>query len=154
MPQLPRTTFSCRIGKSPIDTQLSAFARLTFLVCWIAVSALVVSSLGVFAVTWIGSRNHRRDWYSPSNWSNADRHSHAILLRSELSAPWSAVAAESRLLTPLCVSSTHWSNSRSCFRRPLPPSETVASIMLYSGFALLSSLRAVGIQPLVALRTE
>jgi len=40
-----------------LDTQLSAFARLTFLVRWIAGSALVVSSLGVFAVTWIGIRN-------------------------------------------------------------------------------------------------
>ena len=47
--------------KSLIDTQLAAFSRLTFLVRLIALSALVVSSLGLFAVTWIGIRNRTRE---------------------------------------------------------------------------------------------
>ena len=47
--------------KSLIEAQLFSFGRLTFLVRWIAVSALVVSSLGVFAVTWIGIRNRTRE---------------------------------------------------------------------------------------------
>jgi ABC-type antimicrobial peptide transport system permease subunit len=140
--------------KSLIDTQLSAFTRLTFLVRWIAVSALVVSSLGVFAVTWIGIRNRTRE-VGIRRAIGATRTDILIQFVAE-GALGSAVgcsggvafAYAALLIIDALVQQPFLSSPAAASL------ETVASMMLYLGFTLLSSLRAVGIQPLVALRTE
>jgi putative ABC transport system permease protein len=140
--------------KSLIDTQLSAFARLTFLVKWIAASALLVSSLGVFAVTWIGIRNRTRE-IGTRRAIGATRSD--ILLQFFAEGTLGAVlggtagivagniagrAIGARLSQPFVFSTT-----ASLF-------EVLASITLFSSFTLISSLRATRIQPLVALRAE
>jgi putative ABC transport system permease protein len=140
--------------KSLIDTQLSAFSRLTFLVRWIAVSALVVSSLGVFAVTWIGIRNRTRE-VGTCRAIGATRRDILVQFFSEGSlgalVGGSAGVAfayavlrfiDGRVQQPFLFSATD------AFL------EAFTSIALYSAFTLISSLRAIRIQPLVALRTE
>jgi putative ABC transport system permease protein len=140
--------------KSLIDTQLSAFSRLTFLVRWIAVSALVVSSLGVFAVTWIGIRNRTRE-VGTCRAIGATRRDILVQFFSEGSlgalVGGSAGVAfayavlrfiDGRVQQPFLFSATD------AFL------EAFTSIALYSAFTLISSLRAIRIQPLVALTTE
>jgi putative ABC transport system permease protein len=140
--------------KSLIDTQLSAFSRLTFLVRWIAVSALVVSSLGVFAVTWIGIRNRTRE-VGTCRAIGATRRDILVQFFSEGSlgalVGGSAGVAfayavlrfiDGRVQQPFLFSATD------AFM------EAFTSIALYSAFTLISSLRAIRIQPLVALTTE
>ena len=53
--------FEVQNQKSLIETQLAAFARLTFYLRWIAVSMLAVASLGIFGVAWIAVGNRRRE---------------------------------------------------------------------------------------------
>ncbi len=140
--------------KSLIDTQLAAFSRLTFLIRWVALSALAVSSLGVFAVTWIGIRNRTRE-IGTRRAIGATRGD--VLLQFFAEGALGAVVGccagvglsylalrviDNRVQQPFLFSST------------AALLEASASVILYSAFTLISSLRAIRIQPLVALRTE
>jgi putative ABC transport system permease protein len=140
--------------KSLIDTQLSAFSRLTFLVGWIAASALAVSSLGVFAVTWIGIRNRTRE-VGTRRAIGATRIDILVQFFTEgaLGPIFGCLSAipiayltlslvDARVMQPLIFS------PGAAF------AEALGSITLYAAFALLSSLRAIQIQPMVALRSE
>jgi putative ABC transport system permease protein len=140
--------------KSLIDTQLSAFSRLTFLVRWIAFSALVVSSLGLFAVTWIGIRNRTREVGTRRAIGATQRDilvqffaegSLGALVGCSAGVVVAYVALQlidARVSQPFVFSATD------------ALLKTFTSVALYSAFALISSLRAIRIQPLVALRTE
>jgi putative ABC transport system permease protein len=140
--------------KSLIDTQLAAFARLTFLVQWIAASALFVSSLGVFAVTWIGIRNRTRE-IGTRRAIGAARVD--ILLQFFAEGTFGVSVGgvtgiavgnialrviDARLSQPFVFSITS-----SFF-------EMMISTILYSSFTFISSLKAITIEPLVALRAE
>ena len=140
--------------KSLLDTQLSAFARLTFLVRWIAGSAVVVSSLGVFAVTWIGIRNRTRE-IGTRRALGGKRVDILLQFFSEgtigaligcgtgLGTGYLSLRIlAARLCQPLIV----------CLS--LTMDEFFFSVTLYSMFTLISSLRAIRIKPLVALRAE
>lgn len=140
--------------KSLIDTQLVAFSRLTFLVRWIAASTLAVSSLGVFAITLIGIRNRTRE-VGTRRALGATRGD--ILFQfftegvlgamlgcfSAIPIAYSALwLVDARVIQPLIFSPT------AAF------AEALGSIALYAAFALLSCLRAIQIQPMVALHSE
>lgn len=140
--------------KSLIDTQLAASARLTFLVQWIAASALLVSSLGVFAITWIGIRDRTRE-IGTRRAIGAKRSDILIefFAQGTLGALIGSVTGivvghialrtiDTRLNQPFLFSTT------------ASLVEVMVSMILYSAFTLISSLRAIRIQPLVALRAE
>ncbi len=140
--------------KSLIDAQLAAFSRLTFLIRWIALSALVVSSLGLFAVTWIGIRNRTRE-IGTRRAIGATRGDILVQFFAEgaLGAMVGCCAGvilsyvalrviDTRVQQPFLFSSTG------------ALLEAAVSITLYSAFTLISSVRAIRIQPMVALRTE
>ena len=128
--------------------------RLTFLVRWIAGSALVVSFLGVFAVTWIGIRNrtHEIGTRRAIGGTRVD-----ILLQffaegtigaligcgSGMALGYFALRVlGARLSQPLIFSTS------------AAIVEVFSSVALYSTFIFISSLRAIRIEPLVALRSE
>ena len=140
--------------KSLIDTQLSAFSRLTFLVRWIALSALAVSSLGLFAVTWIGIRNRTREVGTRRAIGATGRD---ILIQFFAEGSLGALVGCSAGIAVAYVA-LRFIDER--VPQPFLFSATDAfleafrSIALYSAFALISSFRAIRIQPLVALRTE
>jgi putative ABC transport system permease protein len=140
--------------KSLLDTQLSAFARLTFLMRWIAASALVVSSMGVFAVTWIGIRNRTRE-IGTRRAIGATRAHILIQFFGEgllgtvlggttgmLIGNFALLVVDSRLDQPFLFSTT------------ASLVEVFSSMILCSTFIFISSLRAVCIEPLIALRAE
>lgn len=140
--------------KSLIDTQLAAFARLTFLLQWIAASALFVSSLGVFAVTWIGIRHRTREIGTRRAIGAARvdillqffaEGTLGVLIGGVTGIAIGNVALrviDARLGQPFL-----FSTKTSLF-------EVMISTVLYSSFTFISSLRAIRIQPLVALREE
>lgn len=151
---LSEDDFLVQNRKSLIDTQLSTFSRLTFLVRWISFSALVVSSLGMFAVTWIGIRNRTRE-IGTRRAIGANRSDILVQFFAEGSltslvgcSAGVAVAyvalrfIDGRVFQPFLFSAAD------------AAMEAFISIALYSAFALISSLRAIRIQPLVALRAE
>ena len=140
--------------KSLIEAQLAAFSRLSFLVLWIAWSALVVSSLGVFAVTWIGIRNRTREIGTRRAIGAA---------RSDILVQFFAEGAFGAVIG--CFSGVTIAyaglrvidsrvNQPFLFSRSDAVMEALASITLYSAFTLISSFRAIRIHPLIALRTE
>ncbi len=54
--------FQVQNQKSLLDTQMAAASRLGFFLRWIAVSALVVSGLGIIAITWIAVKERTREF--------------------------------------------------------------------------------------------
>jgi len=54
--------FQVENQKSLLDTQTAAANRLSFFLRWIAVSALVVSGLGIVAITWIAAKERTREF--------------------------------------------------------------------------------------------
>lgn len=140
--------------KSLIDAQLSAFSRLTFLVRWIAASTLAVSSLGVFAITWIGIRNRTRE-IGTRRALGATRSDILVQFFTEgvLGAMIGCFSA-----IPIAYSALRLVDARVSqpviFSPAAAFAEALGSIALYATFALLSSLRAIRIQPMVALRSE
>jgi putative ABC transport system permease protein len=140
--------------KSLIDTQLAAFARLTFLVKWIAASALFVSSLGVFAVTWIGIRNRTRE-IGTRRAIGATRPDILIQFFAE-----GTLGALIGGVTGIVVGNIALRVIDVRLSQPFVFSaltsfvEVMVSMIIYSTFTFISSLRAIRIQPLVALRAE
>jgi putative ABC transport system permease protein len=53
--------FQVQNQKALLDTQIAAFNRLTFFLKWIAASSLTVASLGIFGVAWIGVGQRDRE---------------------------------------------------------------------------------------------
>jgi ABC-type antimicrobial peptide transport system permease subunit len=140
--------------KNLIDTQLSAFSRLTFLVRWIAASTLAVSSLGVFAVTWIGIRNRTRE---------VGTRRALGAMRSDILVQFFTESVLGTVLGCFSAIPIAYSALRLVDAQVIQPvifsptaalAEAVGSIALFATFALLSSLRAIQIQPMVALRSE
>jgi putative ABC transport system permease protein len=140
--------------KNLIDTQLSAFSRLTFLVRWIAASTLTVSSLGVFAITWIGIRNRTRE-IGTRRALGATRSDILVQFFTE-----GALGAMLGCFSAIPVANVALRLISTRVGQPLIFSpaaafyEALGSIALYATFTLLSSLRAIQIQPMVALRSE
>jgi len=140
--------------KSLLDTQLSAFVRLTFLVRWIAGSALVVSSLGVFAITWIGIRN-RTPEVGTRRALGATRADILLQFFSEgtlgaLIGCGTGMETGYLVLRTIAVRL----NQPLMFSTSAAGLEVFVSVALYSTFTLISSFRAIRIEPLVALRAE
>jgi len=140
--------------KSLLDTQLSAFGRLTFLVRWIAGSGLVVSSFGVFAVTWIGIRNRTRE-VGTRRALGATRLDILLQFFSEgtlgaLIGCGTGMATGYLVLRAIAARL----NQPLMFSMAAAGLELFLSVALYSTFTLTSSFRAIRIEPLVALRAE
>ncbi len=140
--------------QSLLDTQLSAFVRLTFLVRWIAGSALVVSSLGVFAITWIGIRNRTRE-VGTRRALGATRADILLQFFSEgtlgaLIGCGTGTATGYLVLRAIAARL----NQPLMFSTSAAGLELFVPVALYSTFTLISSFRAIRIQPLVALRAE
>jgi putative ABC transport system permease protein len=140
--------------KSLIETQLASFARLTFLVRWIAVSALVVSSLGVFAVTWIGIRNRTRE-IGTRRAIGALRADILIQFFAE-GMIGTLIGCGSGLVIGYFVLQIidRRMNQPFLFSMHASTMEVLLSISLYALFILISGLRAVRVEPMVALHTE
>ncbi|WP_263355049.1 ABC transporter permease [Acidicapsa acidisoli] len=140
--------------KSLIDTQLASFARLTFLIRWVASSALAVSMLGVFAVTWIGVRNRTRE-VGTRRALGATRAD--ILFQFFAEGSFGAVLGCSagvasgylalryldlRAGQPFLLSTTD------------ALLEAAVSMAFFAMFTLASAIRGIRIEPVRALRTE
>jgi len=140
--------------KSLIDTQLAAFARLTFLVKWIAASALFVSSLGVFALTWIGIRNRTRE-IGTRRAIGATQFDIAIQFFAEgiLGAMIGGALGIALGFIALCTIDARLSQPF-VFSLRSALGEVNAAMMIYCVFTLISSLRAIRVQPIVALHAE
>jgi len=152
--KLGEKDFLIQNRKSLIETRLFSFGRLTFLVRWIALSALAVSSLGVFAVTWIGIRNRTREIGTRRA---IGAHASDILVQffaEGMIAAWLGCAsgiAVSYISLRIIDQRIH---QPFLFSAVAAFAEVIGALALYATFTLISSLRAIRIRPLLALRAD
>jgi putative ABC transport system permease protein len=146
--------FQVQNQKRLIEIQLAAFGRFTFLIRWIAASALTVSSLGIFAVTWIGVGNRTREIGTRR----------AIGARqADILVQFIAEGMAGALIGSVAGVMAGYVALRQVDLRAGQPfqfsvravmADLVASTAIYAVFTLLSGLKAIRIQPSVALRAE
>ena len=146
--------FQVQNQKTLLDTQLRATNRLNFFLWWIGASALVVSTLGMFGITWIAVEERTREFGTRR------------ALGATSSDIFLQVVSEATMLTlagclaGLCFSwPLSWEISRFAgvtfvFRRGLGAVVFVAATGLNIGFAFLPSRRAARLAPTEALRYE
>ncbi|MEO8727444.1 MAG: ABC transporter permease [Acidobacteriaceae bacterium] len=146
--------FQVQSRKALIDAQFASFARLTFLLRWIALSALEVSSLGLFAVTWIGAKNRSRE-IGMRRAIGATRRDILLQFFTEGMAGGLLGVVLGSVLGNIALrmidARTH---QPFVFSLEAALAEALLLVLLYALFTLGASLRSIRVQPLVALRAE
>lgn len=146
--------FQVQNQKSLLDTQLAAADRLAIFLRWIAASALLVSGLGIVAITWIAVKERTREFgtrraLGATAW---DVFSQVILETSTLAAAGA--------LLGLAIS---WPTSQFLSKSVGLPfvfdkQNALASVAIAAAlnvlFAILPSRKAASVSPMQALRYE
>lgn len=146
--------FQIQNQKTLLETELDASKRLGFFLRWIAASALVVSGLGIVAITWISVKER----------------SHEIGTRRALGATagdiFLQIACESGSLAligallgvvlswPISRFVSDWVALPFHFDRTSAVAAFVAAVMLNFVFSILPCRKAASISPMAALRYE
>ena len=146
--------FEVQNQKSLIETQLAAFARLTFYLRLLAASIVAVASLGIFGVAWIAVGNRRREIGT----------CRAIGATSgDMLAQYAAEGIAGPLLGCAAGIPAAWLALRIIdarvgqpflFSPVLAGYAALVSIALYSSATLATGWRTAKIQPSTALRSE
>jgi putative ABC transport system permease protein len=139
--------------KSLLETQLASFARFTFLVRWIAVSALVVSSLGILSLTWMGLRDRTRE-IGTRRAIGATRFDILIQFFIEGTIGVLFGSGSGMVIAYLVLIIDRRLDLPLLFSAPQAFGEVLSAFSIYSVFTLLSSLRAIKVQPMLALQSE
>ena len=151
---LGRADFQVQNRERLLDTQLAAFARLTFLIRWIAVSALTISSLGVLAVTWIGVRN-RTPEIGVRRAIGARRSDILMQFLAEgVAGTFAGCSAGLAIGYAVLRIVDARAGQPFLFSAVAAAAEAFGPMALFSVFTAVSALRAIGIEPSVASRTE
>ena len=146
--------FQIQNQKSLLDTQMAAAKRLSFLLRWIAASALVVSGLGIVAITWIAVKERTHE-FGTRRALGATARDIFFQVTCE-----TVVLALGGGLLGLAVS---WPASRVIsnsvglpfvFARENAVLALVTAATLNFGFSLLPARKAASISPIEALRYE
>lgn len=146
--------FQVQSQKRLIDTQLLTFARVTFFMRWIALSALGVSSLSVFAITWIAVRNRNED-IGTRRAIGATRFDVILQILSENGIGACLGSSFGFLLAYLALRIIDARVMQTfVFDWKSASTDVLLSISLYSVFTFCSGIRAIRILPVVALRSE
>ncbi|HEY0760099.1 MAG TPA: ABC transporter permease [Acidisarcina sp.] len=154
VPEGGAADFVVQNQKSLLDTQLASFARLTFLIEWIAASALAVSSVGVFALAWLSIRNRTRE-IGTRRAIGATRSDVLLQFVGESSIACVGGCSAGLVVSYLALELvSRQAGQPFLYSSSAALAEAGGSVLLYSCFSLISSLRAIRIQPIVALRAE
>ena len=146
--------FTVQSQQSLIETQLAAGARLQFLVRWIGASALLVSGLGVLAITWIAVRARTREVGTRRALGATQTD---IFMQFSLEA---GLLATSGMLLGLGVgvAATHWAATLShlpyVFDRANAALALVVALLANMLAAAAPALHAARMDPVDALRHE
>jgi putative ABC transport system permease protein len=137
-----------------LDTQLAAFGRLTFYVRWIAFSMLAVSALGVLATTWIAVHNRTRE-IGVRRAIGATRTDILMQLFAEgMMGSFTGCAAGLVAGYFMLRIVAERAGQPFLFSITAALAEGFASMALYAGFAAVSGMRAIYIDPTGAFRVE
>lgn len=146
--------FQVQNQKSLLDTQLAAADRLAIFLRWIAASALLVSGLGIVAITWIAVKERTREFGTRRALGATARD-----VFSQVILETSTLAAAGALLG-LAIS---WPTSQFLSKSVGLPfvfdkQNALASVAIAAAlnvlFAILPSRKAASVSPMEALRYE
>jgi putative ABC transport system permease protein len=137
-----------------INAQFDAFRRLSFFIRWVAVSALVVSGIGVWGLTWIGMRG-RVGEIGARRAIGATRADVLVQFLSE-SASASALGCVAGVATGYFgnVLVDRVSGQPFVFNLIGATVSAIISFVLFLGFVSISAGRAAALNPIEALRAE
>ena len=146
--------FQIQNQKTLLDTQLAAASRLEFFLRWIETSALVVSGLGMLAVTWMAIKERTREFGT-----------RRALGATAFDVFLHVISESTALALTGCIAgaSVSWPISRFISRTTGLPFVFSTSAVLVAfaaaaalniGFALWPSRRAAAVNPTQALRYE
>ena len=146
--------FRVQSQKALLEAQLAAFGRLTFFLRWIAASTLVVASLGIFAVAWIGVGQRVREigtkraigatvWDVLAEFFAEGIAGPVMGCSAGIAAAWFALRMiDVRMEQPFLFSPSIVAGTAS------------VSLVLYTMSTVLCCVRAVRVHPSEALRSE
>jgi putative ABC transport system permease protein len=146
--------FQIQNQKRLIETQLAAFGRLTFLIQWIAASALTVSSLGVFGITWIGVRNRTREIGTRRAIGAAGSDVLIQFMAEGLGVALCGAGAGAAFAFFVLRFIDAGAGQPFRFSAIAVASDLLTSTALYAAFTFISSFRTIRVNPSVALRAE
>jgi putative ABC transport system permease protein len=146
--------FQVQNQKALIETQLAAFARLTFLLRWIAACTLSVASLGIFGVAWIGVGNRTREIGTCRAIGATAPDVLLQMFAEAILGPTLGCGAGVCLAWITLRFIDQREGQPFLFSRQAAAEVVFISVVLYSLAALGCSLRAIRIGPAVALRAE
>jgi putative ABC transport system permease protein len=146
--------FEVQNQKALLDTQLKAYRRLTFLLRWIAASTLAVASLGILGVAWIGVGQRVRE-IGTRRAIGATMPDVLIQFFAEgIAGPLLGCGAGVVIAWLALQAIDAWVRQPFLFSRQTVLTAAALSLSLYAGSTLLCCLRAIRVEPGVALRAE
>lgn len=146
--------FQVRNQKALLDAQLAAFTRLTFFLRWIAASALAVASLGIFGVAWIGVGHRVREIGTRRAIGATAGDVLAQFFMEGIAGP-AAGCGLGLLVAGFVLRTIDARADQPFFYSANLAAEAAAfSLMLYAVSTLLCCVRAIRVEPSVALRAE
>ena len=140
--------------KSLIETQLAAFARLTFYLRWIAASMVAVASLGIFGVAWIAVGNRTREIGTCRAIGATVRDMLAQYAAEGIAGPLLGCAVGIAAAWPALRVIDSRVGQPFLFSPALAGYALLVSIGLYAGATLAACWRATRVRPSTALRAE
>lgn len=146
--------FKVENQKMLLDTQLAAFRRLTFFLRWIAASTLAVASMGIFGVAWIGVGQRAREIGTRRAIGATAADVLTQFFTEGITGPvvGCAVGVGAAWLALRTIDA--WVGQPFLFSARTAAGAAAISLMLYAVSTLLCCLRAVRLEPSVALRAE
>lgn len=148
------TDFEVANQKSLIDTPLATFARLTFFVRWILVSMLGLASLGILGVAWIAVGQRRREIGTCRAIGATTRDVLTQYMAEGFAGPLMGCTVGTALSWPALRAIDARVGQPFLFSGSLAAESALTSAVFYAAATLITSRRAVTIEPSVALRSE
>src|SRR5215469_1954860 len=146
--------FQVQNQKSLLDTELAAADRLAFFLRWIAASALLVSGLGIVAITWIAVKERTREFGTRRalGATATDVFFQAILETSTLAAAGALLGLAVSWPTSGFISKSV--GLPFVFDKQNALAAVSVAVTLNVLFAILPSRKAASVSPMEALRYE
>ena len=154
LPSFNGQDFQVQDQKVLIETQLAAFSRLTFFLRWIAAGTVMVASLGIFGIAWIGVGHRRREIGSRRAIGATKTDIVWQFFVEGIAGPLLGCAVGLAISWPALRLIDLRVQQPFIFSGRLAFEAAAVSIFLYSGLCIACCWRALRIDPSVALRAE
>jgi putative ABC transport system permease protein len=146
--------FQVQNQRSLIETQLAAYRRLNFFLSWIAASTLMVTSLGIFGVSWIGVGQRAREIGACRAIGATGRDVLTQFFVESIAGPALGCGVGVAVAWPVLRALDLRAQQPFLFSARMTSGAALFSILVYCASTIACCYRAIRIDPSVALRSE